>query len=241
MKGGAFQLHGLLGADAARRADAPQHDLLSCAGMTAAVSLWPDSLDGHSAAPDVMEQRLRDHHHILLAYCGQTGVLPLRFATVFSSVPALTDTLLSRQEVPLSAYREIADLREYVLQLSVAAPPAEAATPPGTGRGFLMSRRQQRDDRQNRAQRARALAQSVETRVATIAARPPRSARPQAGRLLDLSFLIAARDVDRLAALAQEESAAAQAPGLDLLLTGPWPAYSYTFPALQDHEVLHGA
>ena len=219
-------LHGL--AKGAPPAMAPPHDQMAVEDLVVLTSPAPTS----DSAEALAELALR-HNAILTAWAHRGPVLPLRFGTVFSGGEALQAHLSQSLTSLKSALEALGDAQEYVLRLRVVgqAAPSAAATPDVTersGRAFLARGKAARDLRRDLSERRLALAQHLLTEARAVARQvtPAAAARPD--RLLDAALLISPAQAETLTKLAQSHRNMAVELGLDLALTGPWPAYGFT-------------
>lgn len=231
-------LHGLVMAtnDRSPPETSPSHTRLDCGRVMALVSTAPDGI--RSLDPDGVATLALRHHAILQAYCDSGAVLPMRFGSVFSSTDALRLHIAPRADQMKIALEYLDTMQEYTLRLAFADHPLPVPQPARTGREFLARGRDLRDLRHGLAERRRVLADDLSNAVRLIATRVEPAGTPRPDRALDLVMLVKADAVEHLPALAARFCVQARALGLDLALTGPWPAYSYRLP---EPEVCDGA
>lgn len=224
----ALFLHGL--AEGAAPQHAPPHDPVATGGLWALTSPAPQS----DTAEALADLALR-HNDILSAWAARGPVLPLRFGTVFSGPAALQDHLAREWPRLTRALQALGDSQEFVLRLRVLGDPVLAPEPsPATGRAFLARGRAARDLRRDLADRRLSLARELLSAATSLARQVTPAAAPRADRILDAAVLLPRPKGPELAVLAAQHRAAATALGLDLALTGPWPAYGFTPPETAD-------
>ncbi len=182
-----------------------------------------------------LERTAREHDRVVQACAQLTTVVPLRLATVFTddrSVLSRLDTVRVSALDALSLLdgREEWGLKMYAATPAVEADPAETAGTTGTA--YLRRRRAEHSQRSAVLDHAVRDAEVVFAALADHAVRAHRH-RPQDPRLsgdprpmvLNAAFLIDRVRVEdfraRVADLAE------QRPPGSVLLTGPWPAYSF--------------
>ena len=202
---------------------APPHAVFAMGDFAALASPAPPQVD----TPEAMAEIALRHNEILAAWCRIGPVLPLRFGTVFSGAEAL-QTHLSTEATRLSqALAALGDAQEYVLRLRVAGDPVLPEAPADTGRAFLARGRAARDLRRDLGDRRMALARNLLTEASPLARQVSQAAAARADRLLDAALLVDRPQAASLSRLAEAHRDAALALGLDLTLTGPWPAYGF--------------
>lgn len=219
-------LHGL--AKGAAPAMAPPHDQMEVDDLVVLTSPAPTS-----DSPEALAEMAMRHNAILTAWAHRGPVLPLRFGTVFSGGEALQAHLSQSLTTLKKALEALGDAQEYVLRLRVigeASPSARTAPdlPETAGRAFLARGKAARDLRRDLSERRLALAQHLLTEARLLARQVSPAAAPRPDRLLDAALLIEPAEAKALTDLAQKHRAMAVELGLDLALTGPWPAYGFT-------------
>lgn len=224
---GALLLHGLVPAQTELRADAPVHQHVPCDGFTALTSTADDLGAIEDLAPDALADLALRHNAILLAYCPDTAVMPMRFGAAFST----TQMARAQLNVAASAHRKslatLTHLREYTVWLDVAGDPPRSTASPASGRDFLAQKRSSRDLRQALGTHRMAVAQELLTELEQFGAGLQQASAPKPGRLLGAALLIPTKRIDRLTQIATRTEAKAAPLGLALAVTGPWPAYSF--------------
>lgn len=236
-----LHLHGLMDRAPARRINTPPHDLIRCGPFCAVASRWDETSGMLEGEPEILAERAMQHHKLLLAYCDHGALLPMRFGTVFSGPQALQTAVSARASLYREALDTLADLRAYVVQVTVHTEPEAAAPLPANGRAFLSHKRNARDRRLSIHQQRAAYVSKVAQAFGPLSAMPATSGRQSAERLLDLMVLVKKALRPALADRVNQHGPEAEALGLALTVTGPWPAYTFDPAALRQMEVCHGA
>ena len=223
---------------------------LRAAGLVAVVAEVDESEFGADALHrnledlDWLEQTARAHHAVIEAVVRTYPVVPARLATVYSSAAAVEAVLHERAADFREALARIAERSEWGVKAFVATPavpvgPSGSAAD-GSGRvapgtAYLQRRREQLTAGQDARRKAVVSAQTVDAELARLsvsARRYPPQAPDLAGRsttmALNAAYLVADERADEFVAAVTE--LAARHPAVQLTLTGPWPAYSFTAP-----------
>ena len=240
MSTGLIQIHGLLSVLPPRKAAAPSHDLVATGPFIAVTSPWTLTCDAGDLPTEEVAQMVLTHHGILQAYCADHALLPLRFGTVFSSIACLQETLATHAPRCADALEKLSRMREYSVQLIAQERPSASPVKAASGRDFLSRRQDARNDRRHLSQRRRAFCENLETRLSVLSAIPPGSVPLKAGRLLDMTLILTQAHRSSLQELAARYAPDAQALGLDLRITGPWPAYSFDLDSLSEEAHSDG-
>lgn len=217
----ALFLHGL--AEPGPTPVAPDHQVIDMGCFLALTSPAPQATD----SPEALAEIALRHNEILAAWCRLGPVLPLRFGTVFSGPQALQSHLTQEKARLTRALEALGDAQEFVLRLRILGDPVPPEEPVATGRAFLARGRAARDLRRDLGDRRLALARQVLAEGAAMARQTSPGAAPRAERLLDVALLIDRPQASDLSLLMARHRDAAVALGLDLTLTGPWPAYGF--------------
>ncbi|MET0551780.1 MAG: GvpL/GvpF family gas vesicle protein [Vicinamibacteria bacterium] len=171
------------------------------------------------------------HERVVESFLGAGTLLPMKLFTLFTGDEA---ALARAREDPPRVARLLRRLRgksEWGVRLrrSGAAPVARAAKPAKSGREFLQRKLAERTVRRGTTAEDRGAADRVfrELKRATAAAvRKPIA--DDAGRLLlDAVFLATGAEASALRRAVAARARAVRAEGLELVLTGPWPAYHF--------------
>jgi len=192
-----------------------------------------------------LEDVARAHHEVIDAMAHMFPLLPLRLATVYSNDAAMTAALAGRGDELRGALRRIGGRVEWGVK-AYAARQREgerhggtAGTGQGAGAGadgagiaYLKRRRvelsAQEDSRRTAAASARAVHTELSGQAEQARLYPPQAPALSGSKvpmLLNATYLLGADGADRFASAV---AATANAhPDLRLVLTGPWPPYSF--------------
>jgi hypothetical protein len=181
-----------------------------------------------------IERLARAHHAVIVEAAAEVPTAPLRLATVYRDDEAVARMLRERAVEFGTVLERVRDRREWGVKVYVDAKPepaAEEPAPSGTpGTAYLLRRRADRDRGAQARERARAVADRLDERLAEVAAGAHRM-KPQDARLsgreqemvLNATYLVdVAGEEEFRAALA-----AVEAEGATVELTGPWPPFSF--------------
>jgi Gas vesicle synthesis protein GvpL/GvpF len=216
--------------------------LLGQEGLTFVVStvdlgeFAPGPLNKNLEDLNWLERVAREHDSVVQAVAGVTSAVPLRLGTVYCDDESALRRLAGLRPAALATLDVLTGREEWGVKLYAVPtrPPAEvgAAAQPGSGLDYLRQRRAALDRRTLEARAAADEADAVFERLRDIAVLARRH-RPQdpvlSGvkhpMLLNAAFLI---DRDRVATFQAAVAALAdEHPEGAVVLTGPWPAYSF--------------
>jgi hypothetical protein len=168
----------------------------------------------------------------------RSTVVPMQLFTMFSAEErAIAETRSRRREIA-AVVKRIAGCEEWGVRMVRRPMPAGAGSSPEvrveSGAAFLMARKQARDAARDYLLAAAESAETAFTALGAIA----RDARRrddsnQAGvvpPLLDAAFLVPEARRTVFKAAAKRLAARSQAAGVELTLSGPWPAYNFVKP-----------
>lgn len=158
-------------------------------------------------------------------------VVPMKLFTLFSSQERLRTELRARERELRMVLDRIRGCQEWGVRISPATPPrASAARRATSGTAFLTAKKRSRDEARAHA---RAAAQTAAASYASLARLARAAERREAPReaetppLLDAAFLVRQTAAARFRTAVRRAAIASAAAGATLLLTGPWPAYSF--------------
>jgi hypothetical protein len=190
-----------------------------------------------------LEDVARAHHQVIDAMAHMFPLLPLRLATVYSNDAAMTAALAGRGDELRDALRRIGGRVEWGVKAYAARQRegerhgSTAGTGPGAGAdgagiAYLKRRRAelsaQEDSRRTAAASARAVHTELSGQAEQARLYPPQAPALSGSKvpmLLNATYLLGADGADRFASAV---AATANAhPDLRLVLTGPWPPYSF--------------
>jgi hypothetical protein len=241
--------YGVLDGDAAdppeRRGVDPAHDveLIRYAGLAAVVSEVPlDEFDERGLQEaledlDRLEVLARAHERVLDEALGHGAVVPFRMCTIYES-PARVQEMLARERDHLTAaLRRLRGMEEWGVKAYAVAGVAgvETAAEPSSGTDYLSLKRADRETAEIARQVVDAAAEAVHAglreRAADAVLSPPQTG-PLAGHegemVLNAAYLVAEADVDGFRAFVADLAGRHAREGLELELTGPWPAYHFS-------------
>jgi gas vesicle protein GvpL/GvpF len=196
----------------------------------------------HLADMDWVEGVARAHESVLDDIREQTTVIPMRMCTVYRSedgirrmlrreAPALTDALEHLEGKTEWGVKVLADL-EHARSLEVDAD--EDAGQVADGAAYMARKRSERDQQERAAQLIDGAAAQIHERLCEVAGDglvlPPQ--RPEASghrgeMVLNGVYLVHDDDGDAFRREVHELQAAFGSTGLELQITGPWPAYNF--------------
>jgi len=188
----------------------------------------------HLADLEWLGRAAREHDEVVRAAARLTTTMPLRLATVCHDDDAVHARLDSVRGAVLTVLPELDGRDEWGVKIFAVADrttPAETA-PAASGAAYLTQRRRQLTSRDEWIDTATRTAFRAFGRLAEFAA-ASRQQTPQDQRLsgaehpmvLNAAFLVSRRDEDAFRA-AVADLAAEWPPG-GVVLTGPWPPYSF--------------
>jgi Gas vesicle synthesis protein GvpL/GvpF len=192
---------------------------------------------------DWVERTARAHHAVIKAVAEQCPVVPMRLATVYASDRGVVQTLRQRAGDLRVALARITARSEWGVKAYAAEPtdlgpapgrPAgdQASPAIGPGAAYLQRRRAQLTADKDARRSAMASAQAVYAELCRLAVSarlyPPQSpdlAGRRAPMVLNAAYLVPDERAGEFAAAVTDLGASARS--VRLILTGPWPAYSF--------------
>ena len=221
------QLHGIIEKGAALSPAGPPHRVVAFEPFDLLVSDYTLGSDTADLPENVLTTAAMTHHEILLAYCSDFAVLPMRFGAVFSGLDALKATVKRQNTFYMDALRVLADHFEYSIQLAVDPTPLKPQPVYTSGRNFLADRLRARDNRLGLSEERQHFIQDFEAKVTAIAAQSPHVGGRNPHNIVDVTALFSKSGVHQLRALASNIAPTFQQLGLSLTIKGPWPAYHF--------------
>jgi Gas vesicle synthesis protein GvpL/GvpF len=192
---------------------------------------------------DRLDRTARAHHAVIEAIAEQCPVVPMQLATVYASDHSVTETLRERAADLRRVLSRIRARSEWGIK-AFAAEPADVSTAPGDppgeptqatsgpGAAYLQRRRAQLMAQETTRHGVMADVLAVHTALSRlcVSARlyPPHSpdlAGPRARMVLNAAYLIADQRAGEFAATIAGLTATHRS--VRLVVTGPWPAYSF--------------
>ncbi|QKV95745.1 GvpL/GvpF family gas vesicle protein [Streptomyces sp. NA02950] len=192
-----------------------------------------------------LERIARAHARVVDAAGADTGVVPVRLATVCRDEDGLRRMLETGRERFTEALDRLEGRVEWGVKVYAAPPPpAEPAAAPTTavsGRDYLRRRRAERQASERRWGESEDGARLVHDALCAHAEQarlhPPQDARlsgEEDRNVLNAAYLVARADGPAFAERVEE--LARRSPGVRLELTGPWVPYSFVTPFAEDAE-----
>jgi hypothetical protein len=241
--------YGVLDGDAAgpsaRRGVDPAHDveLIRHAGLAAIVSPVPLDVFGelslHESLEDLerLERLARVHNGVLHEALHHGGVVPFRICTIYESAARVKE-MLAREGAQLTAVLQgLHGMAEWgVKAYAVGAAGGDAvASEPSSGTAYLLRKRAQRDAAVIAQQALDTAVERVHARLRERAAEavlnPPRHSELTAHRgemVLNAAYLVAEVEAEGFRALVADLADRHRRDGVELELSGPWPAYNFS-------------
>lgn len=212
-------------------------------------SLWIAVADVPLAlyGPDALATSLRDmqwvadvalaHEAVVEHFSHQPNAttIPMKLFTMFSSAERAIGETKARRTDLSSVLKRITGCDEWSVRIRrrvpVAPSRASRAAEVASGAAFLAAKKQARDDAREAARVAAEAAHHAYTALAAIARAARRRDDAPEGAvsppLVDAAFLVPAGRRARFRAAARRLAAGGAGAGVEMTLTGPWPAYNF--------------
>jgi hypothetical protein len=186
--------------------------------------------------------RVCRHESVIEQVMSRTAVLPARFATLFSSLDSMQQFVVEHRVAIAAFFAKLGNQQEWAVKglldragvLRGLFHPAahELAGSPGTR--YFQERRIKAQLEQEFNQRLRAFSQRTAAALATHSGgfrerkvRTSLDEGSEADIVLNWAFLISPEAVDSFKVSLQQFNGNEAFPGLRLVMTGPWPPYSF--------------
>lgn len=212
-------------------------ELRRCGALWAVVSPAPldrASLEARFSNAEATAAIAFAHNRILASLAERSDVAPVALGAVVTAA-GLPELISARQSELLAVLERIAGCVEYGAKLHAGvraeASPAPAASEPEDGRAYLRSLGRNLQRRRDARQSVEELQADVQARLAALAREALEltpGPGPRGRPLFSLALLTARAHVPRLIEEAEGLEQQAAALGLQLELSGPWPAYSFS-------------
>lgn len=195
--------------------------------------------------PGRLEARLQDLDWVAAAAVGHelvveqfsrratATVIPAKLFTMFSSVEkAIADVARRRASID-RVMKRIAGCEEWGIRITRRAglPATGDGSPSSSGTAFLAAKKAARDAASHARLAAVAAAEhafrALERRARDARSRERRAEPGSNPPILEAAFLVTASARAKFKAEARRQAAACETAGVDLALTGPWPAYNF--------------
>lgn len=242
-------VYGVVDGDAAGPTTRPGVDsdydveLIRSAGLAIVVSPVPLDAFGERSLPEALEdlERLetlaRVHNDVLQEALEHGPVVPFRICTIYAGVARVEDMLVHQRAHLSAVLQRLQGMAEWGVKAYVVGGPGgeTAASGPASGTEYLRRRRAERDAVAIAQQTLDAALDGLHGRLRERAADavlnppPPRTLSAGQGEMvLNAAYLVADGNVDGFCALVADLADRHRSDGVELELTGPWPAYHFS-------------
>ena len=226
----------------------PAHEVELIRHVGLAVIVSPVPLDDlgerslHESLEDLdrLEILARVHNEVLREAMRHGAVVPFRIGTIFESAAGVKEMLALQHRRLTAALKRLQGRAEWGVKAYAVGGTGHgaAASEPASGTDYL---RRKLADRTAVVIAQRALDSAVEAlharlreRAADAVLNPPHHRElsgPTKEMVLNAAYLVADGDAEGFAALVADLARRHRPDGLELELTGPWPAYNFSQPA----------
>lgn len=181
-------------------------------------------------------------HEVVVEYFARRfDVVPMKLFTIFRTGERALEHVASRRDLP-AIFTRIGGAAEWTVRLQRSVvdesktaghrrrPAATRRSPVvGSGVEFLRRKRSQRDEERSAAERTQAFVRRAYAALARVARADLQkdTAVPGATVLLDAVFLVSRARLAKFEAEVRRVGRAAGDVGVELALSGPWPAYHF--------------
>ena len=185
---------------------------------------------------DWVSARAVEHEAVVEYFLTAGTVVPMKLFTLFSSDDRALADLRGRSAAIRDVLRTIERRREWGVRVLRGRRPSPAvgaadATAPTSGTAFLVRKKRERDELREAATRARERGDAVFAELLAFAddarRREPAAGEPTSKVVLDAAFLVAESETAGFREALERARAALAREGLEVALTGPWPAYHF--------------
>ncbi len=183
-------------------------------------------------APQATPEHLWQHEAVVERIIDAgAATLPTRFGTVLSDADELNRMLAEQADTIGAALDRVRGLVEVGVRLRLVDPPQASAPTEdpagetGAGRAYLMRRLEEERRSRERDSTLRGTARRVLAPLDGLAKDATAPTPSRSGEVVSTAYLVAPGDVSAFSAHVASIDAAHD--GLELVATGPWPAYSF--------------
>ena len=214
-------------------------ELVRYAGLAAAASRVPLDRFGAVGLRESLEDMrtlealARGHEHVLDEALRIGAVVPFSMCTVYEREDAVRAMLAREHDALASTLRRLRGMAEWGVKGYIAEDEPDAVAPPASGAEYFARRRAGRDAARAREGAVESVHEQLRAQAADAVLIPSQNPRLSArgGRmLLNAAYLVADAESDAFAALVADLGRRHRRDGIELELTGPWPAYHFTEP-----------
>jgi gas vesicle protein GvpL/GvpF len=215
-------------------------------GLTAAVGSVPlaefaeEPLRSQLSSVQTAETIARSHHGVIASISNRTTAVPARLGTIYRDDTSVVSMLRERRADLATALGRLAQCTEWGVRAYVAAPThgeapsdADSESAPASGIAYLQRRRAALESADERRRLAGAQASEIHSALSGQAngarsypPQPPQLTGESRAMILNATYLISDDGTSDFAAAV--ESLRRRHRSVDLVLTGPWPPYSFT-------------
>lgn len=179
--------------------------------------------------PSASVERIRRHNAVVEAAASAGATLPVRFGQWLESAAALAHSVRAGREAHEAAFRRVAGAVEFAVSV-VPRSPRRRVAPVGdadrrSGRAYMEALVRRAAAERTKASRGEDAAAAIRSALGPLA-RDERVTTGDDGRVLArIAHLVRRGDVDAYRRTLY--ACMGDSPRLQLLLTGPWPPYSF--------------
>jgi hypothetical protein len=188
-----------------------------------------------------VEAVARGHEGVLDALCKRTTVIPMRLCTVYRAEAGVREMLQRESDTFLGALEQLGGKTEWGVKVFFERPrrsrPAAEnleSSDSGSGAAYMNRRRRDRDDARLLDEEVEVAVTETHERLASLSAdstlNPPQRAEVTAHSgemVLNGAYLVENENESPFHERAQVLRSRFKGLGLDLVVTGPWPAYNF--------------
>ncbi|MGN6867270.1 MAG: GvpL/GvpF family gas vesicle protein [Solirubrobacteraceae bacterium] len=246
----AWYVYGVVGADAELNGSLPGVDpaqpvtILREDALAAVTSQVPlDEFDEarlreHLADMTWVEATARAHEGVLDRVCEQATVIPMRMCTVYRTEGGVREMLHREADALHDALEHLRGRAEWgvkaFVSLDVDSPDAETGAGASSGAAYMERKRTERERRQRTLEMAEDAVAVIHDRLGTAAAdaqliplQRPEASGHSGEMFLNGVYLVADEALDGFHEEVRALQAEFDAHGIELICTGPWPAYNF--------------
>jgi hypothetical protein len=195
-----------------------------------------DRLDAHLRDIEWVADIAVAHESMVEHFAAARGsaVVPMKLFTMFSSRARAVSDLTARRRELTAVLARIRGCVEWGVRITRRPPKpsrrAQAAPAPASGTAFLAARKRARDQAREDAVSAADAAAVAFAALSKLARESYRREAPQGATtppLVDAVFLVNTAATARFQAAVRRLASDGRKAGIDLVMTGPWPAYNF--------------
>jgi len=227
-------LAGIMGVDGEPVRPIGHEQTVAVAGTVPSAEFGQPALTGNLEDLDWLAATARAHDAVVRAVARAGATVPLRLATICRDDRGVWEMLRDRAAELDAVLSTLSGRAEWGAKVYLAERPVVASVPRAeSGTAYLHRRRAQLSAQRERAWTADQQADEMHRELAALAvatcrhpAQDPRLSARSAAMLLNGAYLVDDLRAAEFTATAGELNA--RYTGIELELTGPWPAYSFT-------------